>query len=139
VRCRVLQCIALHVLAAFLSLVCCFFFQVCILQCVAVCCSVLQCVAVCCKSVVAYCRVLPFSLLSAGSSFRFMCWSVLQCVAMFCSVLQCVAVCCSVLPYCEVRRTPVVVVCCTLRACLLQRVAACCSVLQCVEVCCSML
>jgi len=43
----------------------------CVLQCVAVCCSVLQFVAVCC--------------------------SVLQCVAVCCSVLQCVAVCCSVL------------------------------------------
>jgi len=54
----------------------------CVLQCVAVCCSVLQCVAVCC--------------------------SVLQCarchmhrmpvteVCVFCSVLPCVAVCCSV-------------------------------------------
>ena len=41
----------------------------CVLQCVAVCCSVLQCVAVCC--------------------------SVKQCVAVCCSVLQCVAVCCS--------------------------------------------
>ena len=40
----------------------------CVMQCVAVCCSVLQCVAVCC--------------------------SVLQCVAVCCSVLQCVAVCC---------------------------------------------
>jgi len=43
----------------------------CVLQCVAVCCSVLQSVAVCC--------------------------SVLQCVAVCCSVLQCVAVCCRVL------------------------------------------
>ena len=46
----------------------------CVLQCVAVSCSVLQydeCVAVCC--------------------------SVLQRVAMCCSMLQCVAVCCSVL------------------------------------------
>ena len=42
---------------------------VCVLQCVAVCCSVLQCVAVCC--------------------------SVLQCVAVCCSVLQCGAMCCS--------------------------------------------
>ena len=42
----------------------------CVLQCVAVCCSVLQCVAVCC--------------------------GVLQCVAVCCSELQCVAVCCSV-------------------------------------------
>ena len=43
----------------------------CMLQCVAVCCSVLQCIGVCC--------------------------SVLQCVAVCCSVLLCVAVCCSVL------------------------------------------
>ena len=43
--------------------------QVCVLQCVAVCCSVLQCVAVCC--------------------------SVLQSVAVCCSLLQSVAVCCS--------------------------------------------
>jgi len=42
-------------------------FSTCMLQCVAVCCSVLQCVAVCC--------------------------SVLQCVAVCRSVLQCVAVC----------------------------------------------
>ena len=41
----------------------------CMLLCVAVCCSVLQCVAVCC--------------------------SVLQCVAVCCRLLQCVAVCCS--------------------------------------------
>ena len=47
--------------------------EVCLLQCVAVCCSVLQCVAVCC--------------------------SVLQCVAVCCSVLRCVAVCCSVLQH----------------------------------------
>ena len=43
---------------------------VCVLQCVAVCCSVLQCVAVCC--------------------------SVLQCVAVCYSMLQCVALCFSV-------------------------------------------
>ena len=47
------------------------FQHLCVLQCVAVCCSVLQCVAVCC--------------------------SVLQYVAVCCSVLQCVAVCCNVL------------------------------------------
>ena len=53
----------------------------CVLQCVAVCCSVLQCVAVCC------------SVLQCVA----VCCSVLQCVAVCCSVLQCVAVCCSVL------------------------------------------
>ena len=45
----------------------------CVLQCVAVCCSVLQCVAVC--------------------------RSVSQCVAVCCSVWQCVTVCCSVLQW----------------------------------------
>ena len=49
----------------------------CVLQCVAVCCSILQCVAVCC--------------------------SVLQCVAVCCCELQCVAVCCSA---CERGRLP---------------------------------
>jgi len=49
----------------------------CVLQCVAVCCSVLQCVAVCC-------------CLMRYSKGRL-------CVAVCCSVLQCVAVCCSVL------------------------------------------
>ena len=48
--------------------------QVCVLQCVAVCCSVLQCVS----------------------------QPVVQCVAVCCSLMQCVAVCvalcCSVLP-----------------------------------------
>ena len=52
----------------------------CLLQCVAVCCSVLQCVAVCCSAL--QCAAV--------------CCSVLQCVAVCCSVLQCVAVCCSV-------------------------------------------
>jgi len=56
---------------------------VCVLQCVAVCCSVLQC------AVPAFCSVLQCVAV---------CCSVLQCaVPAFCSVLQCVAVCCSVL------------------------------------------
>ena len=57
--------------------------KMCVLQCVAVCCSVVQCGAVCCSVVqcVAVCR------------------SVLQCGAVCCSVVQCVAVCCSVLQH----------------------------------------
>jgi len=56
----------------------------CVLQCVAVCCSVLQYVAVCCSSCM-----------------------LLQCVACACccSMLQCVAVCCSVLQFAHVVHT----------------------------------
>jgi len=59
--------------------------NVCVLQCVAVWCSVLQFVAVCCS---VCCSVLPCVAV---------CCSVVQCGAVRCSVLQCVAVCCSVL------------------------------------------
>jgi len=61
----------------------------CVLQCVAVCCSVLQCAAVCC------------SVLQCVAA----CCSVLQCVAVCCSMLQCVAECCSVLQYVAVLFT----------------------------------
>jgi len=74
----------------------------CMLQCVAVWCSVVQCVAVCC------------SVLQCVA----VCCSVLQCVAVCCGVLQCVAVCCSVLQC--------VALCCS----VLQCVAVCCSVMQ---------
>jgi len=69
----VLQCVA----------VCCS-----VLQCVAVCCSVLQCVALCCISQAAPRWLLPISMCAA------VCCSVLQCVAVCCSVLQCVALWC---------------------------------------------
>ena len=78
--------------------------RTCVLQCVAVCCSVLQHVAPCC------------SVLQRVAA----CCSVLQRVAACCSVLQRVAVCCSMLQR--------VAACCS----VLQRGAACCSVLQCV-------
>ena len=84
---------------------------VCVLQCVAVCCSVLQCVAVCCS--VSQCvAVLQY---------------VPHCVAVFRIVLQCVVVCCSVLQS--------VTMCPAVRCSVLQCVTVCCSVLQCVEVC----
>ena len=60
--------------------------SVCMLQCVAVYCSVLQCVAVCCsvlQCVAECCSVLPCVAV---------CYRVLQCVSVCCSVLQCVAV-----------------------------------------------
>ena len=66
-------------------------FASCLLQCVAVCCSMLQYVAVCCS--VLQCVAVRCSVLQCVA----MCCSVLQCVAVCCSVLQCVAVCCSVL------------------------------------------
>ena len=105
---------------------------VCVLQCVAVCCSVLQCVVVCC--------------------------SVLQCVAVCCSMLQCVAVCCVLSGVGHVADcmcvAVCVAVCCSvlhrvtpwvelamslLRMCVAVCIAVCCSVLQCVAVCCSVL
>ena len=109
--------------------------MLCVLQCVAVCCSVsrncssrgmqhdanvlqvycsvLQCVPVCCSvlqyvavcCIVAVCHVIV-SL--EGCGLKLICCSMLQCVAVCCSVLQCVAVRCSVLQY--------VAVCCQ-RAC----------------------
>ena len=68
----------------------------CVLQCVAVCCSVLQCVAVCCS--VMQCDAV--------------CCSVRQCITVWCSVVQCVAVCCSLFQCIVVY----VVVCCTAAA-----------------------
>ena len=65
----------------------------CVLQCVAVCCSVLQCVAVCC-SVFAACY--GSMIMRHGQFSMYIINCVLQCVAVCCSVLQCVAVCCSV-------------------------------------------
>ena len=71
--------------------------RVCVLQCVAECCSVLQCVAACCSVLqcVAVRCSLFLGLLSVFLHVLRVC--VLQCVAMCCSVLQCVAACCSVL------------------------------------------
>jgi len=85
--------------------------HLCVLQCVAVCCSVLQCVAVCCS---VCCSVLQ---------------CVLQCVAVYCGVLQCVVV--TSLKEAAIRR---VYLCCNMCCSVLQCVAVCCSVLQCVAV-----
>jgi len=72
----------------------------CVLQCIAVYCSVLQCVAVCCSVLqcvaASYCRVVPVVLVWMPVCIA-VCCSVLQCVAVCCSVLQCVTVWCSVL------------------------------------------
>ena len=62
---------------------------VCVLQCVAVRCSLLQRVAVCCISSTP--RLHPRCHLLQSIE------QIEQCVAVCCSVLQCVAVCCSVL------------------------------------------
>ena len=63
---------------------------VCVLQCVAVCCSVLQCVAVCCSELQCVAVITVFA-----SVYR--CECVLQCVAACCNVLQSVVECCGVL------------------------------------------
>ena len=70
--------------------------EICVLQCVAVCCSVSQCVAVC-RSVLQYtesCRTYQWTM--SHIRMRYVCCSVLQCVAVCCSVLQCVAGCCTI-------------------------------------------
>jgi len=76
----------------------------CVLQCVAVCCSVLQCDAVCCSAVrcgAAWCSNDARCLFNTTTAVNYaaafsVCCSVLQCVAVFGSVVQRVAVCCSV-------------------------------------------
>jgi len=88
--------------------------RVCVLQCVAVCCSVLQCVAVSVGTLIT-----PQNASHQTSHVRCVC----VCDVLWC-VLQCIAVCC---------RVQGVTVCCS----VLQCVAVCCSVLQCVAVCCS--
>ena len=107
----------------------------CVVQCVAVCCSVLQCVAVCCSAfktsnVLTRHQSRHFSLdqdivvlktcsTASSSSSLTICSLATSlvpletCDAVCCSVLQCAAVCCSVLQ-CD---------------------AVCCSVLQCTVVC----
>ena len=79
----------------------------CILQCVAVCCSVLQCVAVCCS--VLQCVQCVAEYVDAFVSFA----SALQ---------QCVAVCCSVLQHVVVR--------CNVLQCAMQYVTVLCVVLR---------
>jgi len=102
-------------------------FQISVLQCVVVCCSVWQCVA------------------ETHSYVTRVCCSVLQCLAGCCCVLQCLALCCSVLQ----RRIHMSRVLCVydtthLRAFLFAYLrlsrpisdGVCCSVLQRVAVCC---
>ena len=100
------SCIGPHVWCSRCSASC----KTCMLQCVAMCCSVLQCVAVC----------------SAGAVPR-----VLQCVVVCLNVLQCVTVCCSVFSRrsasCHTWMMQCVAVCCS----ALQCVAVCGNVLQC--------
>jgi len=108
----------------------------CVVQGVAVYCSVLQCVAVCCSGYRA----------TTSSSIYYMCG------AMCCIVLQCVAVCCS--GYRATTSSSICymcgAVCCNVlqcvavaiellhlalySTCVVQCVAVCCSVLQCVAV-----
>jgi len=121
---------------------------VCVLQRVAVYCSVLQCLADKCIHILCVFRetVDPAVVEKTKHFYMFLC------VAVCCSLFECIAVsrrykythsifwCKTVDPavvemanhFCMLQR---VAACCS----VLQRVAACCSVLQCVAVCCSVL
>jgi len=114
--------------------VCCTVLQLlCVLQCVAVCCSVLQCVlqraAVCCSSCREHCgnHCSCMMLRDVAGALRLMArWANgrVYCVARGDAAFQCVVVCCSALQC--------VAVCCRVVEC----VAACCSVVECVAACC---
>jgi len=110
----------------------------CVLQCVAVCCSVLQCVADPC--VYTYRRA--FGQRATRGMANVACCSVLQCVAVCCSAMQIYVYKGTEEPkgrpmvlqmqqaeHPHTAEAPVV----------LQYVAVCCSALQCVAVCCSTL
>ena len=76
------------------------YIYICVLQCVAVCCSVLQCVAV----TLSHVHIYVFTGVDEIAGLPVcvaVCCSVLQCIAVCCSVLQCVAVCCSALQLCH--------------------------------------
>ena len=87
----------------------------CVLQHVAVLCSVLLCVAGC------------WAVVTATSCRVRVCCSVLKCVAVCCDVLQCVTVCWGVVTATSCRVNE----CCSVFLCI----AVCCSVSQCVTVC----
>jgi len=73
----------------------------CVLQCVAVCCSVLQCVAVCCN--VLQCVASVLQGVAVCCECVAVCCSVSQCVALCRIVSQCNEVCCSMLQCVAVR------------------------------------
>ena len=106
----------------------------CVLQCVAVYCSVLQCVAVnysalhhfvCCSMLHCVASLCNKQHLLLASE----CCTVLQSVAACCSVLQRAAACCSVLQRVAICHSVFSVLQCVLQR-VLQRVAYYCSVLQ---------
>jgi len=103
-----------------------------VLQCVAVCCSVLQCASVCCsvlQCVAMVCRDIHMCNMTAMHYVAVPCsvgyYSFIHGTWLCCSVLQCVAVCSVVISYIRMRNMTT-----------LQYVAVSCSVLQCVAVSC---
>jgi hypothetical protein len=104
----------------------------CVLQCIAVYCSVLQCVAVCCSVLQCIiegcsmwqCITVHYSSTDLTHSVDLQIWvrACYKCVAVLCGVWPCVAVCCSVLQC--------VAVCCSVLQCVIEG----CSVLQCITV-----
>jgi len=137
------------------------FKSTCMLQCVAVCCSVLQCVAVCCsvwQCVAVYCSLIRMTIcISTHQKHRYdaeccgliatcrwaeICCSMLQRGAVRCSVLQCIAPSStrqSVYRHIKSTGTLWCVAVCLQHVAGLKCVASCCSVVQCVAVCCSVL
>ena len=123
----------------------------CVLPCVAMCCSVLQCAAVCC-SVLQHFAVSRQEQTLKTPCVASLIYNVLLCVAVCYIVLQCVAACCSVLqcvaashqapnltaPCVASTMRIYLIVCCSLIQCVAvfcnvwQYGAVCCSVLQCV-------
>jgi len=81
------------------------YYSMCLVQCVAVCCSVLPCVAVATEVPEDAAFLAPLLLRVSGTVCcsvllrTAVCRSALQCVASHFSVLQCNAVCCSVVQY----------------------------------------
>ena len=65
----------------------------CVLQCVAVCCSVLQCLAVSCSVLQCLAQRVERECLHCGLCLHACFYCVLQCLAVSCSVSQCFAVC----------------------------------------------
>jgi len=121
----------------------------CVLQCVAVCCSVSQCVAVCCSC----CKISAHACglmqrLALGAQYACCSTSLVAAACgVCCSVLKCVTVAVrsahALVAFCSAsllaRNAPRVAASCVVRCSKSQRVAASCSVLQRVTACCSVL
>jgi len=103
----------------------------CVLQCVAVCCSVLQCAVEYCSGPIPPNSDLVFYVSLGSWVCVAVCRSVFQRVTACCSVLQCVAMRCSVLRWSRPSKFQFCLLC------LARLLRVCCSVLQFVAASCS--